>query len=801
MGVASGEAGKRDGFGELVRGRRVAAGLTQEELAERSGLGVRTISDIERGRIGRPHRRSVDLLCRALGLAGPGRDKTARAASGGAGAPAAALADRGGDAAGGARQPPVVPRQLPASVGYFAGRSDELKVLDELLDGAEDAPGTVVISIAGTAGVGKTALAVHWAHQVASRFPDGQLYVNLRGFGPSGQPIAPVDAIRDFLYAFQPAAPHIPASLDAQAGLYRSLLAGKRMLIVLDNAGDDDQVRPLLPGSPGCLVLVTSRNQLSGLVAANGAHLLALDVLTEPEAQEMLGLRLAPDRIAAAPAAVTALAELCARLPLALSIAAARVAARPGSLAELAAELRDTQARLDALHTEDAATDVRTVLSWSCRQLSEPAARMFRLLGVHAGPDITVPAAASLAGVSRPEAQQAIEDLARAHLLTEQVPGRFAFHDLLRAYAAERARSHDSDADLHAAVHRVLDHYLHTACAASLLLSYRDPIMLSPLQPEVVPEELADRQQALAWFRAELQVLLAAVRQATAAGFSVHAWQLPWTIATSLDWYGYWHELAATQTAALAAAEQLGDRAGQAEAHRHLARGRIRLGADADAIAHLTAAIELGGQVGDDTLQARTHHDLGGVFESQGRIQDALRHVEQARQLHHKAGHRWGEALALSALGWLRAQAGSYYEALELCSLAMAIFSELEIRVGQSATLDSLGYIHHQLGHYAEAIACYQRGLDCDAGDRRVRAETLIHLGDSQQASGNQKAAREAWLEALAILEGLQQPDTDRVHARLSQAPSPRRHPRHEARIVSSPLRHGSGGRPKPAVS
>jgi tetratricopeptide (TPR) repeat protein len=762
--------GVRDGFGALVRGRRVAAGLTQEELAERSGLGVRTISDIERGRIGRPHRRSVDLLSRALGLGGLGREKLTRVPQPGAGTAAAMPAQRGGFAADG-RPMPVVPRQLPAPVGQFAGRAGELQSLDALLEGGDSASGTVVISIGGTAGVGKTALAVHWAHQVASRFADGQLYVNLRGFGPSSEPVAAADAIRDFLYALQPLAHQIPASAEAQAALYRSLLAGRRMLILLDNARDAAQVRPLLPASPGCLVLVTSRNQLTGLAAADSAQLVALDVLTEPEAREMLSLRLAPEAVDATPAAVTELTELCARLPLALSIAAARAAARPGlPLTGLIAELRDA-ALLDALGTGDAVTDVRTVLSWSCRQLSDPTARMFRLLGVHPGPDITVPAAASLAGVSRSQAQQLIADLTQAHLINEHRPGRFAFHDLLRAYAAEQARSHDSDADRRAAVHRVLDHYLHTACAASMLLAYRDPISLSPLQPGTGPEELTDRQQALAWFRAELPVLLAAVRQAADQQLSVHAWQLPWTMATSLDWYGYWHQLIATQSIALAAAEKLGDLAGQAEAHRHLARGRIRLGADAEAIAHLMAAIELGSQLGEEVLQARAHHDLGGVFERQGRIHSALGHVEQALRLHRQAGHRWGEAIALSGLGWLQAQAGSHYEALDLCRQAMLIFRELDVRMGQSATLDSLGYIHHQLGQYAEAISCYQQGMEIDreAGDRRVRAETLIHLGDSQQAAGHQRAATDAWVEALTILEELQQPDTDRVHWRLGQ--------------------------------
>jgi DNA-binding SARP family transcriptional activator len=669
----------------------------------------------------------------------------------------------------------VVPRQLPAAAPYFTGRAAEMAELARLLPGAGADTAVVICVIAGTAGIGKTALAVHWAHQVADRFPDGQLHINLQGFGPSGAPVTPAEAVRLFLDGLGVAPERIPADLDAQAALYRSLLPGKQILIVLDNARDPAQVRPLLPGSPGCLVLVTSRSQLTGLAAADGARLLTLDVLTEPEAREMLALRLAPGRVAAEPAAVTELTALCARLPLALSIAAALAAARPGRpLAELVAGVRATQARLDALGTRDAATDMRTVLSWSLRQVSQPAARMFRLLGVHPGPDITVAAAASLAGVPLTHARQAIADLADAHLISEHLPWRFTFHDLLRAYAAEQARRHDSDAGRRAALHRVLDHYLHTASAASLLLSYRDPITLSPLQPGVVPEELTDREQALAWFQAERQVLLGAARQAAESGFSVHAWQLSWAMATFLDWFGYWHEMAATQQSALASAQRIGDEYGQAEARRHLARGLIRLGAVADAITQLTTAIELGAQVGDGVLQARAHHDLGGVFESQGRIHDAFGHAEQAMRLYREAGHRWGEALALSGMGWSHAQLGRYHEALDFCGQAMTIFRELDIRLGQSATLDSLGYIHHQLGEYAEAISCFRGALSIDgaAGDRRTQAEILIHLGDSQLATGNQQEARAAWQEALSIVEAIHGPDPDRVRSRLSQIPA-----------------------------
>jgi DNA-binding SARP family transcriptional activator len=363
--------------------------------------------------------------------------------------PAAVAASRSG-----------VPRQLPGSAAHFTGRKGELAALSEILDQAGDRPpGTVVIgAIGGMAGVGKTALAVHWAHQVAGRFPDGQLYVNLRGFDRSGTPAASAEAIRGFLDALGVPPDRIPADPDVQAGLFRGLLAGRKILIVLDNARDEQQVRPLLPGSPGCLVIVTSRRQLLGLAAAEGARLLTLGPLSPAEARLMLTARLDTARADNHPGAVTEVADLCARLPLALAIAAARAAARPSlPLGALATELRDAGNRLDVLDTGDPAVGIRAVFSWSSQQLSPPAARLFRLLGLHSGPDITARAAASLAGLDLAGARRLTRELARAHLITEHTPGRYCLHDLLRTYATDQAHAEDSYTDRHSATQPVLE--------------------------------------------------------------------------------------------------------------------------------------------------------------------------------------------------------------------------------------------------------------------------------------------------------------------------------------------------------
>jgi DNA-binding SARP family transcriptional activator len=336
----------------------------------------------------------------------------------------------------------VVPRQLPGMAAHFTGRAAELAALDGMLEeaGGEE-PGTVVIGVvSGTAGVGKTALAVRWAHRAAGRFPDGQLYMNLRGFGPSGSPAGAAEVIGGFLGALGVAPGRIPPGLAARAGLYRSLLAGRRLLIVLDNARDEQQVRPLLPAGPACLVLVTSRNALIGLAAGEGARLLPVHVLAPAEGRQMLAARLGCQRAEADPVSVAEIARLCAYLPLALSVTAARAAARPGHpLAALATELRADRSRLDALDSGDPMVSVRDAFSWSYQGLGDPARRMFQMLGVHPGPDISAAAAASLAGTGQAEANRSLAELTRAHLLAEYGPSRYAFHDLLRVYAAEQA--------------------------------------------------------------------------------------------------------------------------------------------------------------------------------------------------------------------------------------------------------------------------------------------------------------------------------------------------------------------------
>ena len=693
--------------------------------------------------------------------------------------------------AGAAGPQTAVPRQLPAAAWHFAGRSEELKSLTSLLDDA-DGRGTVLISaIGGMPGVGKTALALHWAHQVADRFPDGQLYANLRGFDPASPPADPGTVIRGFLGALQIPAQAIPAGLEEQAALYRSVLAGRQVLIVLDNAHDPAQLRPLLPGTPGCLVVATSRRQLTSLVITEGAHGLTLDLLTLAEARELLARLLGPARTAAEPRAADELVELCGRLPLALAIAAARAVERPrSSLARLAAELREERHRLDALDAGEAPASVRAVFSWSYENLTGPAARMFRLLGVPPGPDITTPAAASLAAVPLAQARKAVDELASAHLVAEQAPGRYHLHDLLRAYAAEQLRASEPPGTLGtepetgqaAAEGRLLDHYLHTCHTVSILLDpAKTPPPPPPPRPGAEPERPVGYEDALAWVEAEHQVLIAAVMFAARNGYDGHAGRLALALETFLLRRGYWHDLAETQRTALEVATRGCDLAGQARAHHGLGRACALLGSLPQAQAHLSRAQHLYEQLGDSMAEARTHIDMGTALAGHGRFDEALDHAERARDLFRVAGNRTGYATALNNIGWDLTHLGRHEQAITCCEDALAAFRELGDRYGEAAALDSLGYAHHHLGDYARGAARCQQALAVfrELGDRYNQASVLIHVGENLSAGQDRAGARAAWREALAILEELNHPDADQVRDKLrlghAAAPCPRR--------------------------
>jgi DNA-binding SARP family transcriptional activator/tetratricopeptide (TPR) repeat protein len=670
-----------------------------------------------------------------------------------------------------------LPAQLPLDAQGFSGRHDELRTLHDMLPSARAAETVPVAVISGTAGVGKTALAIRFGHQVAKHFPDGQLYINLRGRDPGRAPMEPIEALGLLLISFGMPPHRMTSSTEERAALFRSLVDGKRILVVLDNASNAAQVRPLLPGSPDCLVVVTSRNQLAGLVAAEGATLISLDVLGDDEAHEMLARRLGRERVAAEPQAADEIIAACAGLPLALSIAVGRATAgraaagrakRP--LAQLAAELRDARSRLDALEEGDAATDVRAVLSWSYDQLSPAAARMFRLLGLHPGPDISLSAAASLAGISRAEAGIALRELTRTHMAAEHLPGRFTFHDLLRVYATEQAERLDPEPERAAAVQRMLDHYLHTAMIASQRFSpFRSPLRLATPHPGVLPAEMADKDQAMGWFDAEAPVLLTLIEYASVNGFDTHAWQLPWTLGPFFHRRGRWRSYAASQRTALAAAQRLDDTLALAHAHHLLGHAQLQISDFSSAEPNFRRALDLFRELQDRANEAVVLNGLGGMLEKQERYPEALAVALDALRMLKAAGHWWTQATLENGVGWLYAHLGQYDDALSHCQRALSLHRESGHRGGAADTLDSLGYVYLHLDDLDQAQAHYLQAIDAyrEIGAPFGEGNSLAGLGDVLLRGGDPDAARALYLQAAAILDALPHPLADVVRSKL----------------------------------
>jgi tetratricopeptide (TPR) repeat protein len=487
----------------------------------------------------------------------------------------------------------------------------------------------------------------------------------------------------------------------------------------------------------------------------------------------MLTHRLGVKRLAGDREATNDIIERCARLPLALAVAAARLATRPDlPLGTFADDLSHASAALDALHGGDPTTDVRTVFTWSYRTLSPAAARLFRLLGLHPGPDISVAAAASLAAMPVREARTLLAELVRGHLLAEAASARFGFHDLLRTYAAGQAHAHDGEDDRRAATHRMLDHYLHTASTATRLLTTRHPVELEAPQPGTTPESLDSAGAASAWFTREYHVLLAVIEHAAAVGFDRHVWQLVWAFRTFLNRRALYSVQIAVCHTALEAARRDNDPAGQARTHHGLALGYVRLGPFDDAEAHFHAALRLYTEVGDRVAAATVYHGLAELAEKQDRPADMLRHSQQMLKLYGELGDVGRYANAVNGVGWSYARLGDYDQALVHCQQAIGMLRELGDTIGVASTLGSLGYVHRCLADYEQALACYNQALETvrATGYRYQIAETLSSIGDTQHDAGRPQFARTAWQQALEILEDLDHPDAARVRAKLDDA-------------------------------
>ncbi|MDX6354692.1 MAG: hypothetical protein QOF98_1595 [Streptomyces sp.] len=665
---------------------------------------------------------------------------------------------------------PPAPRQLPSAHGNFVGRGAELGLLDDLLAEAADEPGAAaVVVIDGTAGVGKTTLALEWSHRVKARFPDGQLYVDLRGFDPQS-PMEAAEALRGFLHALGVVPGAVPPEPDGRAGLLRTLLARRRMLVVLDNAGSADTVRPLLPGGSDSLVLVTSRNRLDSLAVRDGARRVTLDVLPQPDALDLLGARAPSGRLAAEPAAADELVRQCAGLPLALSIAAARLAVGPtGSLEDFVAELRDLHQRLDMLASGEADLDLRTVFQWSYDKLPAAAARLFRLLGTHPGPDIDGYACAALLGAEAPS-RRALGALTAAHLVAERTPGRFGFHDLLRVYAQGLA-DRDDPADRAAATWRVLDHYLDGALLANrhiqpcrtAELPHAAPVSAHPLP------EIASYAQAMTWFAQETATLRAVLGQAVAQGFDSHVWRLAWACNVFLRRSGLRTERVLFQRLALDAAVRAGDRAAAATSMRLLADGLARTGREPEALDLLRSSLAECEALGDDDGMLHAHLSYARVHESEQRYGEALAHAESALRLADRGGDLLARADGLTAVGRQQALLGRWGEVLPLGERALRLYERLGYGEGEADVLMNIGYAELHLGLGGPAIAHLERSLalDRELGDRYWEARALDRLADAHAAMGDRDRSRQRREQALALLESLYHPEAEAVRVRL----------------------------------
>jgi tetratricopeptide (TPR) repeat protein/transcriptional regulator with XRE-family HTH domain len=744
------------GFGALLRGYRVAAGLSQQELAEKSGLTSRTVSGLERGRTRAPYRNSLYRLADALDLRDQARAEFIAAASRRL-APAATGATSGprkhGASAPRSGNARIVPRQLPAPVPAFAGRREQLAALSQVL---EEPGGTAVITaIGGTAGVGKTALAVYWAHQVAADFPDGQLFVNLRGFDPTGAPVTPADAVRVLLEALHVSADRLPVTVEAQLGLYRSLLAGQRVLVVLDNACDEAQVRPLLPGSPTCRVVVTSRNHLTGLVAVEAARPLTLDVLTETEALQLLHQRLGADRVHSDPDATARIIKSCARLPLALSVIAARAAMQPDlPLTQIAAELAGHPGLEAFTVGPDTAADVRAALSWSYRQLDDDAARAFRLAGLHPGPDLDRYAVAALTGTRLEQVGRMLGILARGSLIQPAGSGRHSMHDLLHGYARELTEAQDGEEEQRAALTRLFDYYLYTTATAMGTLypaeSHRRPRIPPPSTPTPV---FTAESVAQAWLDAERPSLVSIAAHAAEYGWPAHATHLSITLFRYLDVGSHFPEAISIHTNCRRAARQVGDRAAEGRALNNLGVVDLEQRHYQHAVGHFEQALALYREVDDLSSQGNTLDNLGFVEFAQGHCERAVDHLTQALAIVRQVGNRNGEAHVLASLGFVEQRQGRYQQAADHLHLSLDLFRDTSDRVGVVHALGHLSDVDLREGRYRQAANQLQQALSIsrEIGNRNKEGALLAIHGMLDLRQGRHQQALDHLQQALSL--------------------------------------------------
>ncbi|GAA0448816.1 SARP family transcriptional regulator [Paractinoplanes deccanensis] len=662
-----------------------------------------------------------------------------------------------------------VPAQLPPDQPFFSGRESALSRATRLVgEGHRQGRSAVTLAVDGMPGIGKTTFAVHLGHRLAGSYPDGQLFADLRGFAAQGTVMTPDEALRGFLGSLGVPQGTLPAELHALAGIYRSMLAGRRMLVVLDNARDFEQVRHLLPSAPGSLAIVTSRVRITALVGTGGAHPVPLDLPSPHEVREALVNRLGAKRVEAEPAAVDEIIARTGRLPLAASVVVARAVSLPETpLADIAEELAAAGAGLDGFGADEDA-DLAAVFSWSYKALSPGAARMFRLLSLHPGPDVSVPAAASLAAVEPRAARLMLGELA-THTLTQARSGRHTMHDLLRTYAADLAERHDSPGDRREALGRLFDHYRSGAYEAHELLPRALPPPAPPEpRPGVLVPSFAGPDEAMAWFDAERRVL-GAIAAAGAPGVS---WHVALTLQTHLQFTGRTPSWVATMRRGLAAAMADGDLVGQAHLHRSLAGALFNSYEGEEAPEHLSRAAALFERLGDRRGVAMVELNWAYVRAEHKEHDEAVRHSERALEMFRSAGDRANEARALRTLAGSRARLGHGQAAQELLRQTIALSWEMGDTLGAGHSWDLLASLYREMGRPEEAMARWEEaaGAYRKAGNPAALAEVQLAMGDACRDAGDTEAARQHWREALSALPEPEGPVARQLRDRLGDS-------------------------------
>jgi DNA-binding SARP family transcriptional activator/Tfp pilus assembly protein PilF len=692
---------------------------------------------------------------------GPARGSPARGGPAREGsAPAVAAADQPGR---GDLRPAPSPAQLPADIADFTGRDEQVQRLSELLAQAGEAvssdPGAVRIAVvAGAGGLGKTSLAVHAAHRARGSFPDGQLYVDL--FGATPNPVPPGDVLARFLRDLGVDGRDIPVDEAERAARYRTTLAGRRMLVVLDNARDAAQVRPLLPGTASSAVLVTTRSRMPDLAST---RLVDLNVLDDDDALKLFVKVVGEPRAEAEPEATAELLEACAGLPLAIRICAARLATRSGwTIAAMAARLRDVHRRLDEMRAGDLAVRASFQVSFASlpastdKQGIDPA-RAFCLLGLWTGPSVSAAAAAALFGIPQYSAEDALEVLVDAHLLESVGTDRYRFHDLLRVYAAERAGADLPEPEREAAERRLLDWYMRTAdAAATAVLRHRYDMPLEDAEASYPPLRFGAAEDALRWYDSERANIVMATRQAAGAGLDEIAWRLPVPLFTVFTSRGNWADLIATHHVALEAARRAGNRQGEAWVLSNLGDA-LGVTGDSEGITLLERSLAIRREIGDARGEAQSANNLADAFQRLGRTDEAAGLLHRALQLNREAGYQYGEGIALGNLGSTLLDLGRAEEAIGYLQQARQTFAEVDYTDGAGYVLHILGRCYSSLGRHAEALESLRQGLASHqaTGNRHRQAVTLRSLGAAQDRLGLTEQAGESRAEAAAIFDAL----------------------------------------------